>query len=506
MAATRESWEELHGLIELGEEEAIREFLSSLDSKERVRAVSSLSGRDRDALLGLLEPQDAAQLIELLPEVQAVEVVEHLEPAVAAAIVHELASNEQADVVQALGRSAAEALLGELEGEEANRIRSLARYDLDEAGGLMVTEFLAYPESWTVGQVITDLRQNASRYRDLHVQYAYVVDDGGRITGVLILRELLLLPEDQLLGETVLRDPVTVRDDERLEDIEAFFDEHGFFGAPVVDRSGRLIGVLNRSDVEEAIGERSEGDYLKSQGIVGGEELRSMPLGLRSRRRLSWLSINIVLNFIAASVIAANQDVLEQVIVLAVFLPIISDMCGCSGNQAVAVSMRELSLGVSKPADIFRVLMKELALGAVNGVALGLLIGLVAGLWQWNLYLALVVGAAMATNTVVAVCIGGCVPLLLKGIGKDPALASGPILTTVTDMFGFFLVLTLAGLVVERLPSDSAEAPAEPPAAEVAPAEGGVGLGVLGRDGPIRAGFERRPGWADRLDLAFTRA
>ena len=152
-----------------------------------------------------------------------------------------------------------------------------------------------------------------------------------------------------------------------------------------------------------------------------------MPLFGRSRRRLSWLSVNIVLNIIAASVIAFYQDTLSAVIALAVFLPIISDMSGCSGNQAVAVSIRELSLAVVKPRDVGYVWLKEISVGVINGIALGLLIGAVGWLWQGNPYLGLVVGAALAINTMIAVSIGGTVPLLLERLGVDPALAaSGP--------------------------------------------------------------------------------
>jgi magnesium transporter len=163
------------------------------------------------------------------------------------------------------------------------------------------------------------------------------------------------------------------------------------------------------------------------------------------------LSTNIVLNIIAASIIAMYQSTLEAVIALAVFLPIISDMSGCSGNQAVAVSMRELSLGVIRPKELLRVLLKESSLGLINGLALGVLIGMVAFIWKGNPYLGLVVGVALMANTIVAVCIGGCVPLLLKGLKFDPALASGPILTTITDMCGFLLVLSLAAAMMDQL-------------------------------------------------------
>jgi magnesium transporter len=139
------------------------------------------------------------------------------------------------------------------------------------------------------------------------------------------------------------------------------------------------------------------------------------------------------------------------VIALAVFLPIISDMSGCSGNQAVAVSMRELALGFVNPSDLWRVLGKEAAIGVINGIALGILLGLVGWAWQGNYVLGAVVGTALAVNTLLAVCFGGSIPLILRGLGQDPALAAGPILTTVTDMVGFFLVLSLAGAVLPYL-------------------------------------------------------
>ncbi len=208
---------------------------------------------------------------------------------------------------------------------------------------------------------------------------------------------------------------------------------------------------MRRRSLLEALAEKSESDNLKAAGIVGGDELRSMPVWVRSRRRLSWLSVNIVLNIIAASVIAIYEDTLTAVIALAVFLPIVSDMSGCSGNQAVAVSMRELTLGAAEPKDVARVWGKELAVGLINGVALGILLGVAAWIWKGNVILGLVVGGALALNTVLAVSIGGTVPLILKRMNVDPAVASGPLLTTITDMCGFFLVLSLASLVLPRL-------------------------------------------------------
>lgn len=176
-----------------------------------------------------------------------------------------------------------------------------------------------------------------------------------------------------------------------------------------------------------------------------------MPLLARSGRRLSWLTINIVLNLVAASVIAVYTDTLSAVIALAVFLPMISDMSGCSGNQAVAVSMRELTLGLIKSTETIRVVAKEAVVGVLNGLVLGSLLAVVAVAWKGNPYLGLVVGAALAANTLVAVCLGGTLPLVLKRMKLDPALVSGPLLTTVTDMCGFFFTLGFATLLLNKL-------------------------------------------------------
>jgi magnesium transporter len=189
----------------------------------------------------------------------------------------------------------------------------------------------------------------------------------------------------------ILQPAMSVKDTAPLDELEDFFDDNNISAVPVVDDRNRILGVVRRRAVYDAVAERADSDHLKSQGIVGGEELRSMPTSVRSRRRLSWLSVNIVLNIVAASVIAQFQDVLSAVIILAVFLPIVSDMSGCSGNQAVAVSMRELSLGIIRRSDLFYVWRKEVVVGIINGAALGILVALVAWIWQgngWLLWLA----------------------------------------------------------------------------------------------------------------------
>jgi magnesium transporter len=442
---TQSPLDQLRVLVEQGQPSEIEAFLDALRPGPLMAVLTRLGLDDQRRLLSCLDPEDAAHLVERLPDAQAAEMVERLEPAPAAAIVSELWSAEQADLLGGMTELHKEAILAAMDPEEAQAARELSTYPSDSAGGLMITEHLAYAQSMSVGGVVEDLRQNRDHYAHYEIQYAYVRDSAGKLVGVLRLRDLLIAAPTTLLEDVMIPNPVSVSVSAGLEQLQEFFRRHGFLGAPAVDEEGKVKGVVRRADVQEELAHRADRTYALSQGIVGGEELRTMPLLVRSRRRLSWLGLNIVLNLIAASIIGFYQDTLTQVIALAVFLPIISDMSGCSGNQAVAVSIRELTLGVSGGRwQVLRVLGQEALLGLINGVALGLLVGAAAYLWKRNLALSGVVAGALALNTLVAVCIGGAIPLLLKRGGFDPALASGPILTTVTDMCGFLLVLSLA--------------------------------------------------------------
>jgi magnesium transporter len=446
-------WEELKRLIQAEDAAAIWPYLSKLPPAEMVRATSRLTGEEHVSLFSLLDAEHAAELLEILPQAQAADILEELPAEQAAPIVEELPSADQADMLGELTAGEAEAILARMAPSQATSARRLLSYEPDTAGGIMSAEYLAYPDTHTVGQILEDMRTHGEAYSDYEIQYAYITGADARLVGVLRLRDLVLSRAGEPAARIMMRDPLRVTDGTPLEDLQRFFDEHAFLGVPVVDADNHLVGVVQRSAVEGALRSRATRTYLQAAGLIGEEEFRTMPLRTRSLRRLSWLSLNIVLNVIAASVIAIYQETLSAVIALAVFLPIISDMSGCSGSQAVAVSIRELTLGLIRPNEFLRVVIKEGTLGMVNGVVLGVLLGFLAFLWKGNLFLGLVVGSALALNTVVAVLLGGLIPLLLRSLKLDPALASGPILTTVTDMCGFFLVLSSAAMVLPKLAS-----------------------------------------------------
>ena len=446
LAGDMEPWKQLHDCIEQNDRNRAEALLDALPPEQTVRVLFRLSSDDQQRLLALIPPEDAADLLHEFPDTHAADLIDHLDTEAAAHIVDELPSDDGADILGSLDREHAEAILGEMDPEAAGEVRELINYPTDVAGGLMELENFAYPETIRARDFIRDVRERRKEIEQLPARLI-LLDTDGKPTGAVHIEDVLLANPESALGtvsEAVPTLPVTAS----LEQLEDYFDEHETPGAPIVDEAGRLLGRVRRQDFQEALADRASSDQLKVQGIVSGEELRAMPVVDRSRRRLSWLSVNIVLNIIAASVIAMFQDTLAAVIALAVFLPIVSDMSGCSGNQAVAVSMRELTLGIVQPRDVLRVWWQEVSVGLMNGAALGSLLALAAYLWQGSAVLGLVVGAALAVNTVVAVSIGGCVPLLLKHVKVDPAVASGPVLTTVTDMCGFFLVLGLATLAL----------------------------------------------------------
>ena len=441
-------WQELEALLEIGDTFAVQALVASWSEADRTHAASHLSSSDLASLLDALDPEDGAELLEGLPVSQAADALEEVSAQAAAQILGALSSDDRVDVLAEVEKKDREAILDASEPRTAEEARSLLAFAPDTAGGLMHTEFFSIRSSLTVAEAIDSLRDVAETFAGYSIQYLYAVDRGDRLRGVVPLRTLLLARGHVRISEIMIRDPQAFRVDDSLDVLYDTFEEEGYLGAPVVDASGILLGVVERVSVDDATIDSAESDHMKSMGIASGEELRSMPTFERSRRRLAWLSINIVLNLLAASVIAAYEETLQAAIALAVFLPIISDMSGCSGNQAVAVSLRELSLGVVRPGEVLHVLSKEVLVGVLNGIALGCLLAGVAYVWRGEPILGLVVGLALALNTLIAVSVGGTVPLLIKRFGWDPALASSPILTTLTDVCGFFLTLSFASLVL----------------------------------------------------------
>ena len=447
----REPVDQLRDALKAEDPARLEELVWEMPADEMLRGISRLDTDEQERVLEALPAESAAHLVEELPHMEAAEILDGLDPQVAARIVVEMHSDEQADVLQELDDDEAEAILEQMTPQEQEDVRLLSQYPEHTAGGIMITEYLSFFEGMRADDVLADLRTNAEEYAEYDVQYAYVIASDGVLKGVLRLRDLVLARRGKPVHEMMIESPRCVKVTDTIEQLEDFFERHYFYAVPVVDEGGRLLGIARRAAVEEALAERDQRSLQRFAGMIAGEENRGMPVFSRGLRRLAFLTPNILLNLIAASVVAMFVGTIEALPYLAIFLPILSDMSGCSGNQAVAVSMRELALGLVKPDEVVRTLGKEVSVGLMNGFVLGVLLAGVAFVYSFvnpdvtsGVMLGVVVGVALMANSVLAVAIGGTVPLLLKLIKVDPAMAAGPILTTITDLCGFFLALGLA--------------------------------------------------------------
>ncbi len=454
-----EPWEELSKIIASGNGEHLEAFLRLLPPGDIPYNLARLDEDEQTRMLGLIDPEVAAELMLYLSDEYAADLIEELRPQQAAAIVDELDSDDQADILLELDDDDQEAILAAMDPQEAEDARRLIEYDPQTAGGIMFTEYFAYPVDSRVDDIIDDMQQQAEEHEDLDFHYTYLIDDQKKLVGVLPMRHLLLSRRDRAISDMMIREPERVPVLATLEELEDVFDRFDRIVAlPVVDEADRLVGVVAREAVEEALGERAEEALQAFGGIVRGEELRTQPVLERSLKRLAYLVPMIGLMIVSISVIAVfEKSVLEKVTPLAVFLPLVAGLCGCSGNQSLAVSIRELSLGLAKTGDVLRVLRQEVGLGIVTGLCLGVCVFGITTVWAYlagwtgGVWLGLVVGGSMPLTIVFAVVLGGVVPLILRRFNVDPAMAAGPIITTCVDFFGFFTVLAVALLVIQKL-------------------------------------------------------
>ena len=445
-------WEQIEQMLDSGDVAHLENFLHLLPPGDTAYTLNRLDLEHQKKLLTAIRPELAAQLVEHLADTQAADLIEELPPRGAAAIVDEMDSDDQADILVELPDADAEAILEHMDPAEASDARRLAGYEPDTAGGVMISEYLSYRSDRQTSDVLQDLRDHAEAYREYDVQYVYVTNERGKLLGLVQMRDVVLSRGDIPLDSIILPQTVRVRADDRIDQLEDIFDRYSFNALPVVDQGELLVGVVHRAAVQEAHSEQSDRALLRLSGLIAGEELRSMAVGPRAVRRLAYLVPNVLLMVISISVIAAFEDiVLKEVIALAIFLPLVAGVAGSAANQAIAVSIREMSLGLAKPADLGRVLVQELQVGLINGLVLGAVVFLVALAMRGHLNIALVVGGAIPLTIVISVALGGTGPMILRRFNIDPAMACAPIVTTLIDFVGFFLVLGLAWLALDAL-------------------------------------------------------
>ena len=407
-----------HRLLELGEVEAA----------EKVRS---------------FETDFAAEALESLDPWQSSSIFRELSREYKAELLERMSPDDSVDLLQEIPEEEKEALLPLLSELTRQRLTSLLKYPEDSAGGTMTPRALSLPETMKVDQAIEELRRQEKALEEIN--YVYVTDGEGKLTGVLPLRGIVFREPGLELKEVMNRDVKTVPPEADREKVARIFDKFDYLALPVVNDEGFLLGVITFDDVIDVLRQEDTEDMLEMVGISGAkEESVWTPLNVSMKHRLPWLVVNLGTALLAAIVVSMFEGTVARYAVLAVFMPVIAGQGGNSGSQTVTLLVRGIALGEIGSDQVTRALVKETLLGLLHGISIGVIVGLIAFFWQGSLKIALIVGVSMVLSMIVAGISGVAIPLGLKKVGLDPALSANIWMTTVTDVAGFFFLLGLA--------------------------------------------------------------
>jgi len=454
--ATRELEAEIRdedGRLASGFVDEVAEAISANDAARVCELSARLHESDLGDLIETLESDDRPKLIELLgkdfdfaaltelDETVRVQLLEELPPDTVARGMRELDSDDAVYILEDLDEADRAKILAQMPALERVALTRSLDYPEDSAGRRMQTEFVAAPPFWTIGHAI-DYIADTDGLPDTFYEI-FVVDPAYKLLGSVPLDRLLRTRRSRLLSDILEENPRTIRATEDQEQAARVFERYNLVSAAVVDDAGRLVGVLMVDDIVDVIEEEADEDLRALGGVTGDEEI-SDPVLYTAKSRIFWLLVNLATAFFSASVIGLFEATIEQMVALAVLMPIVASMGGNAGTQTMTVAVRALATRELGSHNARRLIGRETLVGLVNGVVLALLVGLIAGGWFHNLQLGLIIAGAMVTNLVCAGLFGILIPLSLDKLKADPAVASGVFLTTVTDTVGFFSFLGLA--------------------------------------------------------------
>lgn len=408
----------------------LAEIISALKEEEAVELVRRLYERQAAAPLGEMEPDEAARLLTQLDRDAAIRILSHMDPDDAADLLAELPEETMRDI------------LSRLEPNQAKTLQMLLSYPPDTAAGLMSPEVLALPAHLRAREAITYIRRKAEEMETVY--YAYVVDEENRLLGVLSLRDLVLATLDKPISEIMNPDVVVLPPDMDVEEVARLFDKYNFLALPVVDKDRKLLGVVTVDDVMDVMQKEATEDLLRVGGIPAGEDMPLDPPLASVKRRLPWLMGLVILNLSVAGLVSRFETTIAELAFVAALMPLIADMSGNAAAQALTVAIRGMALGIVDWRDLPWVLWKELRVGVLLGIGLGVQIGIIATLLWHKPFFGAMAGAALAGTTVGACLTGGAIPFFFKKLRLDPAMMSGPVATTIGDLIGISLFLLLA--------------------------------------------------------------
>ena len=437
---------EIERLLEDGRLEQALARLATLHPADQAQVIADLESEARSLLVPRLPHVAMAELLGYLEEDARRDVVAGLEPAAIGPILDQTDRDVAADVLHQLSPERARAVLTAM--RTAAEVIPLLPHPDQTAGGRMTTDFVALQRLWTAEQAISYLRRTSPAAEQ--VFYLYVVDNEQRLEGVVSLRQLVVADPEERIGELMEPEVVSARTSEDQEEVARRIAHYNFVALPVVDDGRHLVGVVSVDDLMDVAEEEATEDMYRMVGLEAQETVLS-PVGVALRRRVPWLLVNLMTAFLAALTVSAFQDTIGKVALLAVFMPVVAGHAGNTGTQVTTLVVRGLALDEVRVSDLFHVVRKEIAFGLVHGALVGLLSGVLALILGGNIWLGVIVFVAMIGNVVLAGAVGSLIPLALRTLRIDPALASAIWLTTFTDVLGFLLLLGMGALLIGQL-------------------------------------------------------
>ncbi|MGI5875246.1 MAG: magnesium transporter [Dethiobacteria bacterium] len=425
-------------------ERILRHVKEGFHPSDLADLVEELTDQQKKELFELLSDEAAALIIQEMEDFDQVSLLRLLTKHRASAILKEMAIDDAADLLGELSPEEARDLLALIE-EEAEEIRGLLKYPEDTAGGLMTTDFIALPEYIPVEEAIQRLREIAPEAEIIY--YVYVVDAETRLSGVLSLRDLIAAEDGTLLKEIMIRNVISVPSDMDQEEVARVVSRYDLFAIPVIDEEQRLLGIITVDDILDVMEEEATEDIyrLAGTGEVEGDLFDASIFSL-ARKRLPWLVICLLGGILSGSVIGSFENTLRSVVTFAIFIPVIMDMGGNVATQSSTLFVRGLATEEIRNKDIWRYFLREVKVGLSMGIINGVLIAIAASVWKGIPLLGLAVGVSMFTTITIAALIGTLVPIFFNHYGFDPALSSGPIVTTIKDVTGLLIYFWIASL------------------------------------------------------------
>ncbi|MDD1417816.1 magnesium transporter [Dolichospermum sp. ST_sed1] len=434
--------QEIRNSLDIADLNQLKCDLNCLQPVDVGEYITQLPEKQRAIAFRLLNKDQAIDVFEYLPTEVQEDLINSLHDAQVVDLVEEMSPDERAELFDELPAGVVKRLLQQLSPEQRQATATILGYPEGTAGRVMTTEYVRLRRGLTVGEALSKIRLQDEDKETIY--YAYVTDDNRKLVSVVSLRQLLFTFPDVLIKDIASPHVVKVKTETPQEEVARIMQRYDLIAMPVVDREDRLVGIITIDDVVDILEEEATEDIQKLAGVSGDEEALSSPL-MTIRKRLPWLLGIMGLYIGAASAIAPFQQVIAAVPVLAVIMPIFSNTGGTVGIQALTVTIRGLGVGEVTPEDTVKILRKELLAGLGTALALGIAMIALSLIWAkpQERWVALIAGVVMATNTMVAVTLGTLLPMGLKYLKLDPALMSGPLVTTMLDTIGFLTFLSM---------------------------------------------------------------